>query len=256
MTEAEAKNYPASHSIRASMSFRYTLNNDHGLFAEGMRVEVIGFHCCRSRFYHSSAPLWNLRVMLFHSPVEVRVKQQPFQKLSVPTFVCFDSREPSSYGRDGNRTWDHSWVRLGGRHIFQWFRQYGIPFGVPIPCLDEELWLANLLLLQRELDYGPKTSDPAITHALVTALIRRVRRDYLMTTRRESLPDVRLLKAMDYIRQHLSTPIQIQELARVAGMSLPHFRAQFRKQFDQSPGQIIRSQRMQLARTLLEDSSL
>ncbi|MBT2231192.1 GlxA family transcriptional regulator [Nonomuraea sp. NEAU-A123] len=56
--------------------------------------------------------------------------------------------------------------------------------------------------------------------------------------------------------QHLSTPLQLADLAEHAGMSRRTFTRHFRHEVGQSPGQWLTQQRIELARHLLETTDL
>jgi transcriptional regulator GlxA family with amidase domain len=56
--------------------------------------------------------------------------------------------------------------------------------------------------------------------------------------------------------QHLSTPLQLADLAEHAGMSRRTFTRHFRHEVGQSPGQWLLQQRVELARNLLETTDL
>lgn len=65
------------------------------------------------------------------------------------------------------------------------------------------------------------------------------------------LPDRRLQRLIDYVEEHLSDPLTINDLSLVAGISVGHFPRAFRKATGQSPHAYVMSRRINRAQHLL-----
>ncbi|MEM6885530.1 MAG: helix-turn-helix domain-containing protein [Verrucomicrobiota bacterium] len=71
-------------------------------------------------------------------------------------------------------------------------------------------------------------------------------------------PYRRMNAALDYINQHYSEPIEVSELAQVAGLSLSQFERRFRTVFEQTPARFLIRYRLTRASQMLvhSDSTL
>jgi AraC family transcriptional regulator len=70
------------------------------------------------------------------------------------------------------------------------------------------------------------------------------------------LDDLRLARVVDYIEAHFSDPLRMDELARVACLSLVQFSRNFKAAFRQSPHAYLTSRRVAHAKTLLHTARL
>ncbi len=71
-------------------------------------------------------------------------------------------------------------------------------------------------------------------------------------TPKSSRAPKRMLKAKEYIDEHISEPsLKISELARATGVSEVYFRSEFKKYYFLSPREYIKSKRIELAKDLL-----
>jgi AraC-like DNA-binding protein len=66
----------------------------------------------------------------------------------------------------------------------------------------------------------------------------------------------RLLPAIRYVQDHLSQPVRREDIARAAGMSVPHLHVLSVRAFGVAPMELVRRERMQKARQLLHWSDL
>lgn len=65
------------------------------------------------------------------------------------------------------------------------------------------------------------------------------------------------LSALDaYIDQHAAYPLQVSDLARLAGLSTARFHVRFLSEKGQTPMEYVRQRRLQLARQLLQNTTL
>ena len=66
----------------------------------------------------------------------------------------------------------------------------------------------------------------------------------------------RLLGVLRHVQDHLDQPLEREDLARVAGVSVPHLHTLFQRAFGAAPMAVVRRERMQHARQLLHWSDL
>jgi AraC-like DNA-binding protein len=63
-----------------------------------------------------------------------------------------------------------------------------------------------------------------------------------------------LLRAKDYADAHYTRPLDVDELARVAGLSRAHFSREFRRAFGESPHAYLLTRRLERAAALLRNT--
>jgi AraC family transcriptional regulator len=77
-----------------------------------------------------------------------------------------------------------------------------------------------------------------------------------VTIPHRGLPAIRLKRVEDYIRTHLDTQIALSDLAETTRMNVFHFSKLFKKSTGMSPHQYVLHQRIEFAKTLLNDPTL
>jgi len=60
-----------------------------------------------------------------------------------------------------------------------------------------------------------------------------------------------LTKALEFIHEHLDRPIYVRDIAKACGYSEPHLRRLFREHLGMSPGEYLKTQRIEVAKQLL-----
>jgi AraC-like DNA-binding protein len=96
-------------------------------------------------------------------------------------------------------------------------------------------------------------NDPVIALQGAALLLASLAHACTPAPRNSGLP----LAVLDaHIDQHAAHPLQVADLARVAGLSAARFHARFLDEVGQTPMDYVRSRRLQLARHLLQSSDL
>lgn len=86
--------------------------------------------------------------------------------------------------------------------------------------------------------------DPAMQHLLLQALLAHYRRPC-------GEPDDAVARVKAHVREHLNEPMQLADLAEVAGLSPFHFARLFRARTGLAPMRHVRRARVEAVRTLL-----
>lgn len=117
--------------------------------------------------------------------------------------------------------------------------------------------LANSLnrLISISMEEGTM-KDALADLALKTLLVRVVQTQQLSILEHNAVSDHRLASVIQYIREHLTQPINVEKLCKKALMSKTVFFRVFRETFGISPVEYITRERIKLARQLLTDPSL
>jgi len=143
----------------------------------------------------------------------------------------FAPKTPCRYG-SGNRIWHHSWIHFSGPGIKLLVERSGLAPGAFLLC---PLAAAEhrLEALAEELDNGAPP-DAMIVANLLENLLREVGR------RRHGGPVVpeRLRRALALMDTRRPAP-KMTELAQTAGLSVPHFTAEFKRIRGISPGAYV-----------------
>lgn len=96
-------------------------------------------------------------------------------------------------------------------------------------------------------------NDPVIAQQGAALLLASLANNYSASPAPTTLP----LAALDaHIDRHAAHPLQVSDLARLAGLSAARFHVRFLSATGQTPMDYVRSRRLQLARQLLQDSLL
>jgi AraC family transcriptional regulator len=121
--------------------------------------------------------------------------------------------------------------------------------------------LEHLAMALREEAQAARPSEPLFGEALATALAVHLLREYAGSTRGldkldraaypAGLPRTKLLRAIDYIHDHLHTELTIAAIARSVSMSPYHFTRLFKQSTGRSPYQYVVEARVKKARELL-----
>ncbi|CAG4913292.1 AraC family transcriptional regulator [Paraburkholderia gardini] len=110
--------------------------------------------------------------------------------------------------------------------------------------------------LRAELE-AEEASDALYAESLCTALIVRLtagvpERD----DRRRTLAPIMATRVIDYVEANLDQPLTLTELAAVAGLSVPHFKALFRETLGTPVHRYVIQRRVERARALLLEGRL
>ncbi|QGZ65765.1 helix-turn-helix domain-containing protein [Paraburkholderia acidisoli] len=107
--------------------------------------------------------------------------------------------------------------------------------------------------LRAELE-APQASDTLYAESLCVAMIVRLAEGADNSDTKASppaLPRHLALRVIDYIDAHLDASLTLAELAQVAGLSVPHFKALFRASFAMPVHRYVVEKRVERAQTLL-----
>ena len=138
-----------------------------------------------------------------------------------------------------------SWLQQQlGRHVDATRRLLDKPAAVSLNPAQSQLvsWLA-----------ASPINDPVIAQQGAALLLASLANGETSAHAASRLP----LAALNaHIDQHAAHPLQVADLARLAGLSAARFHARFLAETGQTPMDYVRSRRLQLARQLLQGSNL
>ncbi|MCU0426110.1 MAG: AraC family transcriptional regulator [Candidatus Kapabacteria bacterium] len=98
--------------------------------------------------------------------------------------------------------------------------------------------------------------DVLANFALQELLIRLMQtqaRTLILGNHRQYLTSHRFAAVVEYIQQHITEPISVEQLSRIAYMSQPHFFRCFKQEFGISPTEFLIQERLRLAKEFLRN---
>jgi AraC-like DNA-binding protein len=131
-----------------------------------------------------------------------------------------------------------------GRHLDATRRLLEKPAAISLNPAQSQLvsWLA-----------ASPINDPVIARQGAALLLASLANDHSAAPIAKRLP----LAALDaHIDRHAAHPLQVSDLARLAGLSAARFHVRFLAETGQTPMDYVRNRRLQLARQLLQGSNL
>lgn len=151
-------------------------------------------------------------------------------EVTAGSLLVLPPREPHAYGASAQHPWTISWFHAVGEDVGPMLKELGVSTDNPVLRLTEESrWLALFGEALETLEHGYTTAH--LLHAsrtlghLVSATIWRRRRHG------ENDPDPRekMMRCVEYMKQHLDQPLRLSQLAALANLSPSHFKTLFKK---------------------------
>lgn len=190
-------------------------------------------------------------LMAFHHPAVVEVAGAELA-VAAGSMVVWDPAATHRYGNAEAR-WSHTWLHCGGSFVVDQVILSGLVPGVPFagPAVE---FADRVRDLHREIRDQPRC-DPAVVRAHLGLVFRHVARALHGASAGAAIPP-ELLAVRRHLEEHLAEPLRLPGLARLAGWSVPHFCAQFRRHFATSAIDLLIDLRLHHARLLLTDRNL
>jgi AraC family transcriptional regulator, arabinose operon regulatory protein len=173
-------------------------------------------------------------------------------------FVLIEPGTPQQYGTEGSLAWDPLWVVFSAQphwpELLAWpemgpgHRRLGLREKAARRQIENKLW--ETLKLTAE---APRNRGAFGLNALEAVLLWCSVEVSLAGT----VPwDARLQRAVSCMYEHFGRALSLGEVARVAGVSMPHLSRLFRMTLKTSPGKFLEQVRMDRARELLTYTSM
>ena len=161
---------------------------------------------------------------------------------------------PHRYGASTEAPWQIRWIHFSGLRSSEYLdRLGGDLFGEVLPK-ETELIVSAFEQAQEVLSEGYTDSGLLLLSACLSRLLALAIHSRHPSGRKSRLTGLRILNSMQWIREHLAEPLALPEIARRAGLSVPHFCALFKKQTGLSPMRYLMHARMTRACALLDST--
>ncbi len=161
---------------------------------------------------------------------------------------------PHRYGASEETPWQIRWVHFSGSKSSDYLARLGGElFGEVLPEETDEI-ISAFEQAQEVLSEGYTDSGLLLLSANLSRLLALAIQSKQAHGQKSRLTGLRILNSMQWIREHLAEPLSLPEIARRAGISVPHFCALFKKQNGLSPMRYLMHARMTRACALLDST--
>lgn len=191
--------------------------------------------------------------MLFHDAVAVGDAPRPSVRAFPDILMIWPPGKPQYYGHPTNR-FTHSWIHCDGRRIRAILRHTKLPVLNPFAVAGSSRFQQSLLDIHGELASYTQP-DPLIIGNLLENCLLHLARAQAGAAARARVPE-NLLAVRRFIGTAPATPVTLAQLAAMAGMSVPHFSAIFRRTFGLPPMECLIQHRLHHAARLLDNRDL
>lgn len=162
---------------------------------------------------------------------------------------------PHDYAAAPDHPWTLLWFHFAGERAEEYARMLGAGRQRRFSVHNIELIVEAFEECYRHVLGGYTDADLI---GLSTSFIRLL--GLCRTLQRASNPrrrhtEERVLRTIRFMREHLSRPISLEELARTANLSVPHYSAMFKRQVNCSPVEFLTRLRLQHACERIESSN-
>jgi len=190
--------------------------------------------------------------VLFHSVAASGAAPAPPLHAGSDVLVIWPPGRGQFYGHPASR-FTHSWLHGEGRRLRGIVAKAGLPLLTPIAAPDISQFQQALLDMCAELSMYTRP-DPAILGNLLENGLRHLARS--MGTRSSARIPESLLSVRRLMGSAPARPVTLAEMAGMAGMSVPHFCAVFKRTFGLPPKECLIYHRLYQAARLLADRNL
>lgn len=173
--------------------------------------------------------------------------------VSAGQVVLIPPGTPHMYGANDAAPWTLWWLHVVGRDLAEFLRVASVTQAAPVRELSNVYRVVSLV---EEVVHAME-SDPTFAGTLAASGAAWHLMALLYAERTAGTPRVSAIdQAREYLRQHVTERVSVEELARMANLSSSHFAARFRQETGSSPLRYQTQLRMARARELLDTTDL
>jgi AraC family transcriptional regulator of arabinose operon len=160
---------------------------------------------------------------------------------------------PHEYGAGDAAPWTLWWLHLDGRDLAEFLRVAGLSAAAPVRQLSDVYRVVALIeevvqAMERDQTFASVLAASGAAWHLMALLCSERR----VGSPRESAVE----QAQEYLRQHVTERVSVDELAALARLSPSHFAARFKQETGSTPLRYQTQLRMARARELLDTTDL
>lgn len=172
------------------------------------------------------------------------------------TAVVIPPRTPHRYGADAARPWSIMWAHFSGEDAPHYLAKLGIEPGKPLLHFPAGTLMerAAFAEIYERLEDGYTQANLLIAAARLRLVLAELNRHRSHPALRSSEEGVQW--SVDWMRAHIGQTCSLAGLARIAGLSVPHYSERFRRKTGFSPVDYFLRLKVQRACRLLDTTSL
>jgi AraC family transcriptional regulator of arabinose operon len=197
-------------------------------------------------------------LMLFHDPATAETRPGAPPVLHPPESLMIWTPGTGQYYGNRQAPYSHTWIHAHGTRLEHILATLPAPLPLnrafPLGEAGAGGFPRCLHLVHQELVTG-RPPDAVLVGNLLENCLRETARELARPAADEPGADISeaLLAVRAHIGSHSAEPLTLPDLARMAGLSVPHFCATFRAAFGLSPVQCLIQHRLMHAAYLLAD---
>lgn len=184
----------------------------------------------------------------------VSLSRKPKVPVRQGGLVFIPAGRPHRYGASEETPWQIHWVHFSGLRSADYLALLGGDFFGEVLPGGSEVIVSAFEQAQEVLSEGYTDSGLLLLSASLSRLLALAIQSRQPCGNKSRLTGLRILQSMQWLRKHLAEPLALPEIARRAGISVPHFCALFKKQTGLSPMRYLMHARMTRACALLDST--
>ena len=168
--------------------------------------------------------------------------------------VFIPAGSPHRYGASEESPWQIRWVHFSGRKSADYLSRLGGELCGEVLPGEVQAIVTAFELAQEVLSEGYTDPGLLLLSANLSRLLALAIQSKQAHGHKSRVTGQRILQSMEWMRENLAEQLTLPEIARKAGLSVPHFCALFKKQTGLSPMRYLMHARMTRACALLDSS--
>jgi AraC family transcriptional regulator of arabinose operon len=192
-------------------------------------------------------------LILMHDAAAMGTAPGPEISMQPDRMMIWSPGAGQYYGNP-ERRFCHTWIHCAGSRVESILTESALPRDIPFAMPDPSHFQQCLLNVHGEL-VSYAAPDFRIIGNLLENCIRHLARSLAASTKSARIPEG-LLAVRQFISNAPARDVHLEELAEMAGMSVPHFSSSFKKIYGLPPMECLKQHRMHHAAHLLANHNL
>jgi AraC-like DNA-binding protein len=164
---------------------------------------------------------------------------------------------PHIYGADPELPWSITWAHCQGTDLAHFIKLLGVTAQAPVLCLPPgEIDQMEFSAIYQRLEHSYTETDLLASAARLRLVFTEIHRLRVPGHAAGRSREMGLQQSIQWMRHHLDQPVSLSELARIAGLSIPHYSALFRRKTGFAPVNYFQRLKIQRACQWLDTTGM